>query len=70
MPPMFPLRAVFKEETHKGARDSLSVRRVSTNRGVVASITRSRGAHCQILMGGCGAVVRVEFGGEGDGDFR
>jgi hypothetical protein len=44
-PPKFPLRAVFKEETHQGARDPLSVRRVSTNRGVVASLTRSRGAH-------------------------
>ena len=40
MPPMFPLRAVFKEETHKGARDPLSVRRVSVSRGVVA-LTRA-----------------------------
>ena len=52
-PPMSPLRAVFKEETHQGARDPLSVRRVSTNRGVVASLTRSRGARFLLMTESC-----------------
>jgi hypothetical protein len=44
-PPKFPLRAAFEEETRKGARDPLACAGFLAGRGVVASLTRSHGAH-------------------------
>jgi hypothetical protein len=49
----FPLRAVFEEDTHKGARDPLACAGFLANRGVVASLTRSRGARFLLMTESC-----------------